>query len=213
MSTRFSILAAAVASLAFAHGASAAPITISFSTPSIDLTGGAVTDDITISGLTAAGQEVTSYDLFVDFNASELSASNVTFGALPDDLGGFSSVDNVDGMVELNDFGLGPDADYSVEGDSFMLGSITFTPLGGGSGTSSPTFDLADSQVTGLTDPSCSGPNPPEPQCPFPVLLRLTTSGGGGGTTVPEPATLGLLGLGLGALGFAVTRRRRRGAA
>jgi PEP-CTERM motif len=206
MSTRFSILAAAaVASLAFAQGASA--IAISLSTPAIDLTGGAVTDSITISGLTAAGQEVTGYDLFIDFNPSVLSVTGVNFNPLPDDIGGVSNVDNVGGVVEINDFGIGPDGDFSVEGDSFTLGSITFTPLGG-TGTSSPTFDLVSSQVTGLTDPSCLGSAPPEPQCPFPVLLTLTQSSGGGGT-VPEPSTLALFGLGLGALGLAVTRRRR----
>lgn len=206
MSTsRVSILAAAAAVAGMAFAGTASAISIDFSTPSIDLTGGAVTDTITISGLTAADQAVTGYDLFVDFDDTALSAGTITQTGLPDDdlLGGPGAT-VTGGVIELFDFSPDGDASFAGQGDTYVIGSITFTPLGGGTGTSSPSFDLVDSQVTGLEDGGCFG-GAPAGSCPYPDLLTFTS----GTTSVPEPSTLALIGLGLGAVGLVSVRRRR----
>jgi hypothetical protein len=183
--------------------ASAGAISISFSTPSIDLSGGAVTDTITISGLKAAGQAVTSYDLLVDFNPTQLSVTGIMNGTLPDDaMSGGPSNSVSGGVITLTDSSPDGNSAFSGQADPFTLATITFLPLVS-TGTSSLGFDLADSRVTGFGPAGCV-----LSQCG--AVLTLTP--GRGGATVPEPSGFPLFGLGLSALGFAVARRRRGGA-
>lgn len=198
-------LLGAVAALAAAQSASA--LSIDFTNPTID--DSHLSTDIVISGLSAAGQAVSGYDLFIDFTGA-LAPSAWALNIAP-----FGDGDPLDdpifgadlpsaGVIELSLIALVGDSTLIAnQGDTLDLGTLSFTPSGA---TGTLSFDFSGfGQVTGLTDPSC-GPGATNPACPFPVLLQFST----GGTPVPEPTTLALFGLSLGALGYAATRRRRQ---
>ncbi len=157
MFTRCRIFAAAVAGLAFAQMTSASAISISFSTPSIDLTGGPVADTITISGLKAAGQAVTSYDLLIDFNPAQLSVTGIVEGRLPDDATSGGPSNSVSGgVITLTDYSPDSNSAFSGQADPFTLATITFLPVVS-TGTSSPVsiWRIRASQASDLPAACC----------------------------------------------------------
>jgi hypothetical protein len=196
MQTRYTLIAGIAAAFALMQNAGA--ISIDFSQPTIDLTGGPVTEDITVSGLTAAGQAITGYDLWINFDSTALSVGTVNQPTTPfydpTDPTQFAPIINPINFPTANTLEIGledfnGDADaQALQGDSVLLAQVTFAPLGGGTGTSTVSFDLADSQVVGLND----------------SLLTFSSA-----TSVPEPSPLALGSLGLIGLFFAMRFRRR----
>ncbi|MBS0366363.1 MAG: PEP-CTERM sorting domain-containing protein [Proteobacteria bacterium] len=205
---KYKMLAAMIAAAAFTTEAGA--ISIDFSQPTINLAGGPVVENVTVSGLTAASQAVSGYDLFISFDNTALSLGGISQPTAPFtdatcspgcDALTFSNLGT--GVLELAMGSFASDATLVAnQGDSVLLASFTATPLLS-SGTSALGFDFGNPQfqVTGLLDPVCNGIAATD-SCPFPVLLKF------GSVSVPEPSTLALMALGLLGAVFGLRRRR-----
>ena len=106
--------------------------------------GTSITVDIEISGLTAAGEIVSAFDLDVLYDPTILSATNVTFGPFLGDpfldlLTGFSFPGP--GVVDFAALSFLFDSELAtLQSDTFVLASLSFDTIG--VGTSSLTLVL-----------------------------------------------------------------------
>ncbi len=105
--------------------------------------------DIVVSGLSAAGEIVSAYDLDVTYDASILSATDVAFGPfLGSDLTCFalslcSFSLAVSGVVDIAEVSLlDDDMLAAIQPDAFTLATLFFEALAGG--TSAFHFDMID---------------------------------------------------------------------
>lgn len=168
-------------------------ITISFEP--VDTTvnvGDSVDVDVVISGLADANEIVSTYDLFIGYDASVLTASNVTFGPYLDDFL-FPSIQFTDfsnpGSLEFGEISFLSDYELeAIQPGSFTLATLTFDTITSGFSDlifePHPLFDVID--VKGRDA----------------LILDLTADAGGitviePTVSVPEPESLMLLLIGL----------------
>jgi len=123
-------------------------IAISFSpsSPTVHV-GDSFDVDVVISGLSAAGEIVSAYDLDVSYDAALLSATGVQFGPWLDDLSlvaaSFQAVDlTIPGLIDFAELALLSDAQLAaVQPDTFTLATLSFDALSVGNG---PLFFIPD---------------------------------------------------------------------
>jgi len=162
--------------------------------------GTSVTVDVVVSGLTAATEIVSAFDLDVTYDSTVLSATGVTFGPSLGDPFFFEVFEDFDistaGVVDFAALSLLSDGDLAaLQGDSVTLATLSFDTIG--VGTSSLGFILdAFNDVKGRNA----------------AVLSLTVGPGSvtvnGPNPIPEPGTMLLLGTGLA--GLAAWRLRRQ---
>ncbi len=169
--------------------------------------GNSVTVDVVISGLVAANEIVSAFDLDVTYDSTILTATNVIFGSslgIFDFFEVFESFElSTSGVVDFAALSALDDTDLSVQGDSVTLATLSFDALS--DGMSSLNFVL---------DP----PNDPAPVKDVKgrnaEILLLTVGEGSVDATVapiPEPSTIFLFGSGLvGLVGMKVFRNRKK---
>lgn len=156
--------------------------------------------DVVISGLDAAGEIVSAFDLDVLYDDAILAATSVTFGSFLGDLDplAFETIVDSDlsmsGVVDFAELSLL--SDFELEGlqmglDSFTLATLSFDTLA--VGTSPLTFFIDESIGKDVKGRNAQ-------------VLDLT-AGSGSISAVPEPGTLLLIGAGL--VGMAGLKRKR----
>lgn len=154
--------------------------------------GDSLSVDVSISGLLAAGEIVSTFDLAVSYDSSVLFATGVSFGGFLDDMlfGGAtfngSDVTTTAGTVEFFELSFLTDDELALQQpDSFVLATLSFDAIAEGI---SP-LSFLEGTIIGVPGLDVKGRNAA-------VLLNL--NGGIGDVTVlanavPEPATLWLL--------------------
>ena len=198
-------------------------IAIGFNGPSAPVTvGSSFTVDVVVSGLTAAGESVSAFDLFFDFDNTLLTPTSVVLGPGATDtliadtffqLGnGFSLGTSylgatglsLPGPLSISALSLTPGSVLAaVQGDSVLLGSLSFTALAAGS----TALSFANHPYLGILA-DVKGVDPFNPLSFASIGSALITVQS---VSVPEPQTLGLLAFGL--LLLPLRWRRRRTAA
>lgn len=168
-------------------------------------TGDAFAVDVVVSGLSAANEIVSAYDLNIGYDASILNATAVSFGAYLDDLAfpGLSFQDAVltnPGSINIAEVSLLSDAELALQQpDSFTIATLSFKALMAGV---SPIAFAAD-PVYGI-DVKGTNAN----------ILSLDVSNGTvtvkPGISVPEPNTLALMLIAFVGLPLTQSIRRRR---
>ena len=162
--------------------------------------GDALTVDLVISGLTAAGEIVSAFDLDVIYDNFILSATGVTFGLeLGDPSLPFEAQTSYDiatpGLVDLRELSLFSDDELAAQqGDDVFLATLSFAALSPGRSSLGFLFDdvFNFNYVTG-----------------FYGLNLDIDAGSGSVTAVPEPSTLFLLCSGLATVAVRRWTRRR----
>lgn len=162
--------------------------------------GDAVTVDLQISGLgNGTAPSLGIFDIDFGFDPSLLVFSSVLYGSGLDvlDLGSWQATTPGVGTVNLFELSFDSADDLNaLQADSFALATLSFNALASGS---SP-FTLSLNAVGDA----------------YGADLPVTWSGGSVtiaapvATSVPEPETLALTLISLGALGFSMPRRKRR---
>jgi len=178
-------------------------LTLTPATGTLTTVGGSLTYNINVSQLQNnpdAPQALSNYDLFIDYNAADLSVTSATINSTPMNVGNAGDSPYTGsagaGQFELSDISLDDNSteshnglgDFSSQATSFTIGTITFTGLAAGTSaiTIDPTSNLGDQNSNNIAyDPT-----------------------GSTASVVPEPSSLGLLLL--GATVFACTVFRRR---
>ena len=164
-------------------------ISISFEPSSASVNvGDAIDVDVVVSGLSAAGEIVSAYDLFVSYDASVLTASTISYGSFLDTAIQLSDT-SIYGLLEFSEISLLTDAELALlQSDSFTLATLSFSAIAIGS--SLLTFE--PNPVLGIID--VVGRN----------YQSLEVSAGTGlvsvvklPVTVPEPGSMLLMLLGL----------------
>jgi hypothetical protein len=178
-------------------------LTLTPATGTVTTVGGSLTYNINISQLqnnTDAPQALADYDLFIDYNAADLSVTGATINSTPMNVGNAGDSPYTgsagSGQYELSDFSLDDNSteshnglgDFSSQATSFTIGTITFKSLA--AGTSAITFDSSSN----LGDQNSNN-----------IVYDPT---GSTASVVPEPSTIGLLLL--AAAGFVGSQLRRR---
>ena len=159
-----------------------------------------VTVDVVISGLNAANEIVSAFDLDVTYDSNILSATNVTFGldlgdpSLFEALTGFSL--SSPGIVDFSELSLLSDADLALlQGDSVTLATLRFDSIGVGPSALNFVLDQFN-DVKGRNN----------------QILPLTVGTGNIAVApIPEPSTMFLLGSGLaGLVGMRLLQTRKK---
>jgi len=150
------------------------------------LPGTPVTVDVEVSGLSAAAEIVSAFDLDVLYDSTILTATDVTFGPLLGDPS-FEALTEFlfpsPGVVDFAELSFLPDSDLAaLQGDTVFLAQLSFDTLGVGSSSLAFVLDTFN-DVKGRNG----------------IILDLFP-GSGSVDVVPEPATLVLMGTGLIAL-------------
>lgn len=174
--------------------------------PSMQTVGlGSFNVDVVISGLNAAGEIVSAFDLDVAYDDSMLSATDVTFGSFLGDPLAFEAFTNVDlttpGIVDFAELSLLFDFELaSIQPDTFTLATLTFEATA--FGTSSLIFSDGFDDIKGRS--IFDGSNF------IPAILQIDSVGTANVSAVPEPGTILLLGSGLVGLAGVVKRRKSK---
>lgn len=196
MKNLFTIVGLAIATMLPVTPASAITMSI---TPSAQSTmiGGAANVDIVVSGLNAVSEIVAAFDVDLLYDPTILEAHLVNLNVLAfGDADALTFINFLPGQIDINLTSLLADADIELlQGDSVLLGSITFHGIADGVSALSFDADLdfgrnvvgRDAQSLSLTAGSA-----------------CIAVGAGACGVVPEPEVLPLIALGLLALG--VTR-------
>jgi len=157
-----------------------------------------VTVDVEISGLSAAGEIVSAFDLDVLYDPTILTATNVTFGLLLGDPSFFEALTDFlfpsPGVVDFAELSLLSVADLmALQGDTVFLATLSFDTVG--IGTSGLAFILDTvNDIKGI-DPG------------IPLVVEAGT---GSVTVTPEPGSLVLMGTGLiGLVGWRLRKPER----
>ena len=130
--------------IVFFTSSQAAAISLTFQPLNSMVTSGDTIDiDVVVSGLIAADEIVSTYDLFVGYDASILSASAVNFGPYLDDFL-YPSIQYDDmsepGMLNFGEISfLFDDELAAIQPDSFTLATLSFDTIA--SGVSDLTFE------------------------------------------------------------------------
>ena len=162
--------------------------------------GNPVNVDVVISGLNAANEIVSAYDLDVTYDNAVLTATKVSFGFLLGDPSFFEVLESFDisspGIVDFAALSLLSDADLdALQGDSVTLATLSFDSLS--VGTSPLNFVLDQfNDVKGKNN----------------EILSLEVGDGNISVApIPEPSTILLLGSGLaGLVGMRWVRKRTK---
>ncbi|MDA8140843.1 MAG: cohesin domain-containing protein [Desulfobacteraceae bacterium] len=188
--------------LGIASTAMAISIGFSPSSQAVEI-GDSLTVDVIISGLSAADEIVSAYDLDVSYDAALLLATGVTFGPYLDDLlfPGFAFQEAIlaSGLIDLAELSILSDDELALQqGDSLVLATLHFNALALGTSPLTFTFD-DENDIKGRK------------------ALELYVEALGADVTVtaatqpvPEPSTLLMLGFSLLIPGCIARRRARK---
>jgi hypothetical protein len=160
--------------------------------------------DIVVSGLSAANEIVSAYDFDIAYDASILSATDVSFGPYLDDLlfPGFSFQDvdlSISGIIDFAETSLLSNSELeSQQPDSFTLATLSFEALVSGA-----------SQIYFVPDPTYGiDVKSRDPLNVLPVNVVNEQVTVNPSISVPEPNTLALMLIALAGLTFRQYNRK-----
>ena len=163
--------------------------------------GNPLTVDVVISGLDAANEIVSAFDLDVTYDSSILSATNVTFGLDLGDPSIFEALTDFTllspGVVDFAELSLLSDTDLaSLQGDSVTLATLAFDAVEIGQSTLNFGGAPPINDVKGRNN----------------EILPLTVGTGNVAVApIPEPSTMFLFGSGLaGLVGMRLLQARKK---